>query len=731
MRSSLSQTFLGVVAMSLVRRSAKSVGHAELQALESRLLLCANGDEIVGSPIVRQHTQAHHLHHHKPSAHLDRVGNFIHTNSDPAPDSGLFTSAVSVLPSALPLSSIPTLDSNPAATTKLYLDFDGDAPSTWGSYSVPATPAYDTDGDPTTFSDAELANIQQIWARVAEKYSPFNLNVTTVDPGTFANQQAGHIVIGGNGAWTGGTYGGVSYVGGFYNSSSNTSYVFPANLGGGDPHYTAEASSHEAGHLFGLQHQSTYSGTTKTAEYNQGNSLVAPVMGNSYYAARGIWWYGTSTSSTTIQDDMAVISGSSDGFGYRTDDVGNSISTASALTLSGSSVSGAGIVEKTTDRDYFSFNTDSGTLTFSANVAQYGPTLDLALELWSASGTLIASADTASLGETITAIVPGGSYRLAVVSHGSYGDVGQYSISGTIVPPVNFTPAPSALAATVISRTQINLAWTDNSTNETGFVIQRSSDGGATWTDLAALAADSTSYSDASVLPGSNYSYRVYAAAPTNSDFSNVASATTVPPAPANLVATATSISQISLSWSDVTGETGYLIRRSTDGVTWSQVGSTPADAITFIDSGLAMGTTYFYSVLAIGVAGNSESSNVASATTQTLSPPTAPTNVTATVLARNKIKVTWTDTSNNETGFHVQISSDGVNWSLVGTMGANVTSYTDNGVRRGSYYYRVSAYNAAGDSAFTQSPQVSLGAIGDGLDGIFSTTTTSKVDTF
>src|SRR3954470_19548494 len=61
---------------------------------------------------------------------------------------------------ASPLSSVPLLHSRSSATAKLYLDFDGDVASTWSSYSVPATPAYDVDGDASSFSDQELANIR-------------------------------------------------------------------------------------------------------------------------------------------------------------------------------------------------------------------------------------------------------------------------------------------------------------------------------------------------------------------------------------------------------------------------------------------------------------------------------------------------------------------------------------------------------------------------------------------
>ena len=183
------------------------------------------------------------------------------------------------------------------------------------SYNVTATPAYSTDSDTANFSDSELVNIQQIWARVAEKYSPFNIDVTTINPGSLADKVALQVVIGGNGSWAGGTYGGLAYVGSFYSYNANTVWVFEDNLGNGNAKYVAEAAAHEAGHTFGLRHQSLYDANgVKTQEYYQGTSAIAPIMGNSYYGARGLWYYGTSTSATTYQDDMAILTNTSNGF---------------------------------------------------------------------------------------------------------------------------------------------------------------------------------------------------------------------------------------------------------------------------------------------------------------------------------------------------------------------------------------------------------------------------------
>jgi hypothetical protein len=330
-----------------------------------------------------------------------------------------------------PLSSVPVLSSQPGASKLIYLDFDGDP----GDH---ATPAYDQDGDPSTFSAGEFASIREIWARVAEKYALFNLNVTTANPGTLVPGQTLRVLIGGSGNWNGGG-GGVALVGAFFEENP-TVYVFPGRLANGDPRVTAEGAAHESGHGFGLDHQSAYSGTTRTAEYNLGDTLTAPIMGTSYYAARGLWWYGPSTSSNNFQDDLAVIAGPIGGFGYRADDHGNSIGSADALSLSGTTLSASGVIETTADADSFSFSTSGGAVSFTAAVGSYvlaqtgssaGATLDLKLELRDASGNLIASADTASLGETISANLAAGTYYLIVRSHGGYGDVGTYSITGT------------------------------------------------------------------------------------------------------------------------------------------------------------------------------------------------------------------------------------------------------------------------------------------------------------
>jgi hypothetical protein len=85
--------------------------------------------------------------------------------------------------------------------------------------------------------------------------------------------------------------------------------------------------------------------------------------------------------------------------------------------------------------------------------------------------------------------------------------------------------------------------------------------------------------------------------------------------------------------------------------------------------------------------------------------PPVAPSGLRATAASSTQVNLTWTDNSTNESGFKVERSTDGVNFAQVATVGAGVTSYAATGLAASTAYtFRVSAYNAAGDSAYSAS---------------------------
>lgn len=181
---------------------------------------------------------------------------------------------------------------------------------------------------------------------------------------------------------------------------------------------------------------------------------------------------------------------------------------------------------------------------------------------------------------------------------------------------------PTNLSANAVAYNRVDLSWIASSDNKvvTGYWIVR---------DGVAIASSTTnSFSDATVLPSTTYSYQVIAfdAVGNNSALSNTATTTTpqapdteAPTAPTNLVAGVASSSQINLSWNastDNIGVSGYNIYRNGSANPIATVTTT-----TFGDAGLAASTSYSYTVKAKDSAENiSGSSNTASATT--LPPP-------------------------------------------------------------------------------------------------------------
>jgi hypothetical protein len=360
---------------------------------------------------------------------------------------------------ALNLSQTFFLNSLLGANHTIYLDFNGHTTSgtSWNtSYNKTniVTPAFDFDGNTGSFSNAELETIQYIWQRVAEDFIPFNVNVTTQAPadindliksGTGDTRWGVRVAIGGSSYdWFGAGAGGVAYVGSFNWNSDTPTFVFDEQLGNGNEKYTAEAISHEVGHTLGLSHD----GRTSPAEgyyqgHGSGETGWAPILGVGYYQNLSQWSKGQYASANNTQDDLQIIT-TQNGFGYRNDDTGNTIATAKALTVSGTSVSGSGIIERNTDVDFYSFTTGAGAISLTVNPFNRGPNLDVLAELYNSAGTLIASSNpTELLSANITANVAAGTYYLKIdgVGKGSalstgytdYGSLGQYSISGNIV----------------------------------------------------------------------------------------------------------------------------------------------------------------------------------------------------------------------------------------------------------------------------------------------------------
>jgi hypothetical protein len=386
------------------------------------------------------------------------------------------------------------LHSLPGSTHTIFLDFDGgDVSNTWwnsgSAYNPNPMPAryytgFTLDGDPGTFTSAELAYIQEVWRIVAEKYAPFDVDVTTQDPGPAGYSRSGlgdttygdHVMItddaGAVASACNNSCSGVALVGTFDNSSDSSGYFEPAwvfsSKTSGSAVLTAHTAAHEVGHTFGLNHDGD-----ATHEYYTGQGNWFPIMGS---GVKGVGQFskGEYAGANNQQDDLAIIA--ANGAPLRVDD--NSDGTAGATPLSTGGVSD-GVISTRTDRDVFAVNHNCSTnLTARATGIGAGASLDMSVSVLDAAGNVLASADPTS-GQTsswpanptgmdaqVTISAGVGTYYVRIDGVGSgnpvytgysdYGSVGEYVLAisncdGTM--PVVTTPAMPTSPTTTASTT--------------------------------------------------------------------------------------------------------------------------------------------------------------------------------------------------------------------------------------------------------------------------------------
>jgi fibronectin type 3 domain-containing protein len=261
----------------------------------------------------------------------------------------------------------------------------------------------------------------------------------------------------------------------------------------------------------------------------------------------------------------------------------------------------------------------------------------------------------------------------------------------------NAPSTPSGLTASA-ANAQVNLTW-NASSGATAYYIKRSTTTGGPYAQIA--IPTTTSYADNSVTNGTKYYYVVsaynsYGQSANSAEVNATPTAPPPPSAPSGLQATAGN-TQVSLTWTASTGATSYHVKRSTaNGGPYTQV-SAPT-AANFIDTGLTNGTTYYYVVSALNTASESANSAQASATpVAPVTPPAAPTGLQATA-GNAQVNLSWT-ASAGATSYHVKRSTTtGGPYTQVAAPAA--TGDADTGLTNGTtYYYVVSALNAAGES--------------------------------
>ena len=480
----------------------------------------------------------------------------------------------------------------------------------------------------------------------------------------------------------------------------------------------------------GTFRKSIYTGTTSIASgVTFSNSGTVEVQSgtlsfSSYTQTAGttILSTGTTLASTTMID---IQSGSLSGTG-----------TVSANITNGGTVSpGASPGILTISGSYT--QTTAGTLAIEIGGLNAGSQFDRL----TVTGT--AALNGALQVSLINGFVPSPADTLRIVNYGS--NTGSFStfnasnLFSTVYRPTGLTlvaggiptPIPPSNLVALANGTAAVLTWADNSSNEDGFAVERKMGVGGTWSQIATVQPNTTTYTNSGLTTNQVYYYRLRAFNGWgNSDYSNEYYATTLA-GPSGLNAVVVSSSQINLSWTDnAVGETGFKIERKTGATgSWSEIGEVPGNSTSFANSGVSASTSYYFRVRAyasstVATPHYSPYSNEASATTPA-GVPLAPNNLIALATGR-AVLVRWVDNSSNEQGFSLERKT-GVTgaYSEIVRLGPDATGYSDLVPSTNqNYYYRVRSFNASGYSSYSTEYYAITMATPTGLTAIVVTGT-------
>ena len=384
-----------------------------------------NGDKLSGNAIFYDEKKAYEYE-------TDQSGNVVVSETnihnviciDYSKDKGYQPSEKSIASK-----SQPSLQSNPQSSFVIYIDFDGEyvSGSSWND-GVPIN------AQPVGYSNADM---ERIWRISSQDFVPFDINVTT-DRGVYdrtpSNRRQMVIITTTN--WRGS--GGVAYIGGF--DGREPAWVFNTGI-----QSAATTVSHEVGHTLELRHDGR---TVPEETYYRGHANWGPIMGGAFGKAVDQWSKGEYANANRKEDDLAIIT-SRNGFGYRNDDHGNGLGTASDLNIENNgdvlTSKNRGIIERTSDVDLFKFTTGGGNVRFTISPNAVNPNLDIGATLLNSSGATIATSNEANMGASFNRTLSSGTYYLMIDGVGNanplnngysdYGSLGDYTIRGFVTSP--------------------------------------------------------------------------------------------------------------------------------------------------------------------------------------------------------------------------------------------------------------------------------------------------------
>jgi hypothetical protein len=403
-----------------------------------------------------------------PTVALDRSDAIFY--EEPAPEEAPPTALTDTNPVTYDATQVFQLHSLPGASRVLYLDFDGHTTSgtLWNNGASIVSGAFDTDANPASWSSSERSIIATVWRMVADDYAPYQIDVTTQDPGVEGLRRTdsgdttyGIRVVVSPSNWYSTSAGGVAYVGSFSWNSDTPAFVFSRDLSNSAKNI-AEASSHEAGHTVGLRHDGY-----GTQSYHLGDKGWAPIMGVGYYQDLVQWSRGEYTGATNTEDDLTIISGHAP---FRVDEAGDTPVAAAVLSLPAVT---EGVLARVDDVDHYSFTTTGGAVTITAQPAADSPNLDLQLRLMTGSGAVLATVDPAGVGvPTLATDLASGTYVVALdgvgnplVPYSDYGSLGYYRL--TITGTAGSTSTTTTTTTTAPSSTTTTTTTAPSSTTTT------------------------------------------------------------------------------------------------------------------------------------------------------------------------------------------------------------------------------------------------------------------------
>jgi len=385
-----------------VWRRASTVPQSEIEAAIQR-------DEMTPEAAVAFRSACGHDH----DLHFDAKGKPLYACSmkiQVGPDTTPITSTPSY-----PLEDTFKLHSRPAATRKIYLDFDGhvtqDTPWNAGRSPTLTTPPFSLDGS-ADFSDAEKAVVQESFRRIAEHFAPWNVDVTTEDPGVEGLRKTSsgdlaygiRVVIGPKAFDT--SAAGIAYLNSFSDTIDNPCFTF--------------------------------------ATTGWSAALIAGVNANQK------------------QDNLVAISNNTSGIPLIPDDHGGTLATATIAP--GTSLTGGGIISNGADVDMIKIAAGKGALTITPKVALTAPNLRLQIKVLNSTGATIGTYEGAGTAGNMApapisvALPAEGFYYIQMDGIGNgtgvtegytdYGSIGYYSLVAAWPEQGNRTPIADATLTT-------------------------------------------------------------------------------------------------------------------------------------------------------------------------------------------------------------------------------------------------------------------------------------------